>query len=111
MFPRPNTSLLVASEQEEIKAYICALAKTNALRTEGSVFSHFLGRTNKLGHFRGGYCINGRGGRKKKREKQKQPATTRKAPECSGVICSEPGDRLEQNLEKAKGSGYVKVES
>lgn len=51
------------------------------------------------------------GEEKKKREKQKQPATTRKAPECSGVICSEPGDRLEQNLEKAKGSGYVKVES
>lgn len=72
MFPWPNTSLLVASEQEEIKAYICALAKMNALRTEGSVFSHFLGRTNNLGHFRGGYCINGRrGGKKKKREKRK----------------------------------------
>lgn len=77
MFPQPNPSLLVASEQEEIKAYICALAKTNALRTEGSVFSRFLGRTNNPGHFGGGYWISRgrggkRGGKKKKTNQQQQ---------------------------------------
>ena len=84
MFPRPNTSLLVASEQEERKAYICALAKTNALRTEGSVFSHFLGRTNNPGHFRGSHCISG-GGCGEKKEKP-PAATTKKAQEWSGVF-------------------------
>lgn len=100
MFPGPNTSLLVASEQEEIKAYICALAKMNALRTEGSVFSHFLGRTNKLGHFRGGYCINGRGGKKKKERKTKPTSNNTKGSRmlwcylqrARGQVRTKPGE-------------------
>lgn len=111
MFPRPNTSLLVASEQEEIKAYTCALAKANALRTEGSVFSHFLGRTNHLGHFRGGYWISRGRGKKPKKKKRKTTSNNRKGSGMAWCICSEAEHRLEQNLEKAKGSGYAPVES
>lgn len=111
MFPWPNTWLFVASEQEEIKAHICALAKRNALWTEGSVFFHFLGRPHTLGHLGEATVLVEERGKKENHQPTKtqknNPATTKKGLRMVWCICNEPEHRLEQNLEKAKGSGYT----
>lgn len=63
--------------------------------------------------FRGGYCIS-RGKQKKKTTNQpkhthtkKQPSNYKKGLRTVWCICNEAEHRLEQNLEKAKGSGYA----
>lgn len=62
--------------------------------------------------FRGGYCISRGKGKKRKpptnQNTKKQPSNyKKKGLRMVWCICNEPEHRLEQNLEKAKGSGYT----